>query len=64
MSDALCWQKSSYSGGNGPNCLEIACRDGFFLVRESDEPATVLIVGLSSLYALVHFVKGHSPCEG
>ena len=29
------WRKSSYSDGNGGNCVETASRDGMVLVRDT-----------------------------
>ncbi|MBV9450971.1 MAG: DUF397 domain-containing protein [Streptosporangiaceae bacterium] len=29
------WRKSSFSGGNGGNCVEVAGRDGVILVRDT-----------------------------
>lgn len=41
---ALNWRKSSYSGNNGGQCVEIAAR-GVVLVRDSKDPhGTVLEV--------------------
>lgn len=31
------WFKSSYSGGSGDNCIEIALRPGAVLVRDSKD---------------------------
>ncbi|MCX5412343.1 DUF397 domain-containing protein [Streptomyces sp. NBC_00059] len=33
----LAWFKSSYSGGGGGNCIEIAVRAGAVLVRDSKD---------------------------
>jgi hypothetical protein len=33
------WTVSSYSGGGG-NCVEVGCKDGFVLVRDSKSPET------------------------
>jgi hypothetical protein len=33
------WRKSSYSDGNGGNCVETASRDGLILVRDTADPA-------------------------
>jgi hypothetical protein len=39
LSDAL-WRKSSYSGGNGGNCVEVASNlPGIIAVRDSKNPA-------------------------
>ncbi|MFB7736285.1 DUF397 domain-containing protein [Streptomyces sp. NPDC056112] len=31
------WFKSSYSGGSGDNCIEVALRPGVVLVRDSKD---------------------------
>jgi hypothetical protein len=37
--DVRGWWKSSYSGGNGGNCVEVALlRDGGMAVRDSKDP--------------------------
>ncbi|MET9903552.1 DUF397 domain-containing protein [Streptomyces sp. NPDC006446] len=37
------WQKSSYSGpGDGDSCVELASTRATLLLRESDDPVTVL----------------------
>ncbi|MEU7383920.1 MULTISPECIES: DUF397 domain-containing protein [unclassified Streptomyces] len=33
----LAWFKSSYSGGGGGNCVEVALRPGAVLVRDSKD---------------------------
>ncbi|MFE7231885.1 DUF397 domain-containing protein [Streptomyces sp. NPDC001231] len=33
----LTWFKSSYSGGGGDNCIEVALRPGVVLVRDSKD---------------------------
>jgi Domain of unknown function (DUF397) len=39
------WRKSSYSDGNGGNCVETADRDGMVLVRDTtDRDGTTLSV--------------------
>lgn len=37
--DALTWRKSSYSGGPGSDCVEVAHAAGDLLVRDSKDPA-------------------------
>ncbi|MCC3653873.1 DUF397 domain-containing protein [Streptomyces sp. S07_1.15] len=51
------WQKSSFSGAEGPNCLEIAGVPGALLVRESDTPGNVLTASRAALAGLVAGVK-------
>ena len=40
-SDHTRWRKSSYSGGQGGNCVEVAERDGMILVRDTKDPGHV-----------------------
>ncbi len=35
--DGLNWRKSSYSGGNGGACVEVASHDGMILVRDTKD---------------------------
>jgi len=51
------WQKSSFSGGEGPNCVEVARRGGGVLIRESEDPGAVLAVTRASLAAFIAGVK-------
>ncbi len=37
--DHLTWRKSSYSGGSGSDCVEVAPRPGGLLVRDSKDPS-------------------------
>lgn len=37
MSDSPCWRKSSYSGGQGGNCVEVAGCDDMILVRDTKD---------------------------
>ena len=42
----VAWRKSSYSGSNGGNCVEIAAAQGTVAVRDSNDPrGPVLIFG-------------------
>lgn len=58
MSD-IQWQKSSYSAdGPGNNCVELAhAPDASILLRESDEPHTVITTTPTALRALAVAVK-------
>jgi Domain of unknown function (DUF397) len=38
------WRKSSYSGGNGGNCVEVAMLAGAVAVRDSKNPAGPALV--------------------
>ncbi|MBQ0983578.1 DUF397 domain-containing protein [Streptomyces sp. F63] len=51
------WQKSSFSGAEGPNCLEIAGVPDRLLMRESDVPGTVLAASRAEFAGLVAAVK-------
>ncbi|MFI6468143.1 DUF397 domain-containing protein [Streptomyces sp. NPDC050528] len=52
------WQKSSFSGGgDGNECVEVACGDAELLLRESDNPGRTLRVAPSSLAAVVQWQK-------
>ena len=48
------WQKSSFSGVEGGNCLELAHHEGRILLRESDAPGDVLPLAPERLRALIH----------
>jgi hypothetical protein len=37
MASEIGWRKSSYSGGQGGNCIEVADHDGRVLVRDSKD---------------------------
>lgn len=53
----LTWQKSSFSGGGGEQCLEIAEGVGAILLRESDEPNIIATLRRSNLGTLLRHVK-------
>ncbi|WP_371547142.1 DUF397 domain-containing protein [Streptomyces sp. NBC_00554] len=54
MSEALHWQKSSFSGGAGDtDCLEIATSPTTLHLRESDHPTTILTPTPTALRALL-----------
>ncbi|MGW6454934.1 DUF397 domain-containing protein [Streptomyces sp. NPDC055078] len=57
MSASIEWQKSSFSGGDGPNCVEIAQHENSILLRESDTPALVITTDRAKLAAFIHGVK-------
>jgi hypothetical protein len=51
---ALSWRKSSYSGNNGGNCVEVATTPGAVLVRDTKnqhEPALALSAGTWRAFA-------------
>ncbi|NJQ02537.1 DUF397 domain-containing protein [Streptomyces zingiberis] len=52
------WQKSSFSGASGENCIEVRrSEDGGFLLREGDVPGTVLAITHVGLRRLIAAVK-------
>ncbi|NUP38662.1 MAG: DUF397 domain-containing protein [Streptomyces sp.] len=57
MSESLKWQKSSYSGAGGENCVELARRADTTLIRESDDPRVVVSTTPMHLAAFVAAVK-------
>jgi Domain of unknown function (DUF397) len=40
MTSEMSWRKSSYSGGSGGNCVEVADQAGRVLVRDTKENGT------------------------
>ncbi|MEV6425087.1 DUF397 domain-containing protein [Streptomyces sp. NPDC051662] len=56
MSAEISWQKSSFSG-EGPQCIEIAERDGAILMRESDDPNVVTATSPTKFAAFIAGVK-------
>ncbi|MFE1798247.1 DUF397 domain-containing protein [Streptomyces sp. NPDC059517] len=54
MAQAGDWQKSSFSGDQeGPNCLEIGAGRSTLLLRESEDPGTVLETTGAGLAGLI-----------
>ncbi|GAA1102043.1 DUF397 domain-containing protein [Streptomyces javensis] len=52
------WRKASYSDQNESNCVELAQRDATaILLRESDEPQTVITTTPAALRALTRAVR-------
>jgi Domain of unknown function (DUF397) len=41
---ASAWRKSSRSGGNGGNCVEVSTRDSVIAVRDSKRPDEGILV--------------------
>ncbi|WP_262701708.1 MULTISPECIES: DUF397 domain-containing protein [Streptomyces] len=52
------WQRSSFCGGGGNNCIEVAADDDGIAIRESSEPDAVITIDRSALHAFVIGVKG------
>jgi len=58
MTDAINWQKSSFSGAdNNQNCIELAPVDGAIKMRESDAPDVVVTTSVARLRAFVLGIK-------
>ncbi|MGW4199672.1 DUF397 domain-containing protein [Streptomyces sp. NPDC004726] len=57
MSAAIEWQKSSFSGGNGENCIEVGAQAQSIVIRESDDPRVVLTTSPAKLSAFIQGVK-------
>ncbi len=58
-SEPLSWRKSSYSSGNGGQCVEIADASTDVLVRDSKRPdGAVLVVGRAGWAAFVRIATG------
>jgi len=56
------WQKSSFSGpGDGNECVELACREGALLLRESDAPNRIIPVTHDGLAALLRQIHANRP---
>ncbi|NJQ01013.1 DUF397 domain-containing protein [Streptomyces zingiberis] len=54
----LRWQKSTFSSGEAANCVEVASdREGIPLLRESDDPGTVLSTTPASFRGLLAGIK-------
>jgi hypothetical protein len=53
------WRKSSYSGNNGGNCVEVATAGPVIAVRDSRNPdGPALAFAAGSWLAFTHSVKG------
>lgn len=56
MSQALRWQKSTFSdGGEGNTCVEVATTPTTLHLRESDDPTTILT---TTRTPLAHLLAG------
>jgi Domain of unknown function (DUF397) len=52
------WRKSSYSGGNGGNCVEVGAMPGVVLVRDTtDSDGQTLLVSTGGWRALLASLK-------
>lgn len=57
MTSSLQWQKSSFSGAGGENCVELAAVAGTVMLRESDDPGVVLSTSPAALRRLLSGIK-------
>jgi Domain of unknown function (DUF397) len=51
------WQKSSFSEGNGSQCIELARHADGIALRESDAPGVIVTSDRTSLRSLIVSVK-------
>ncbi|MFC5722743.1 DUF397 domain-containing protein [Streptomyces gamaensis] len=60
----IAWQRSSFCGGGGNNCIEIRLETGLTQIRESAAPGSVVTTTSGRLAGLITGVKedrlGHS----
>ncbi|MCX4906630.1 DUF397 domain-containing protein [Streptomyces sp. NBC_00878] len=54
---SLQWQKSSFSGIDAEDCVELAHHEGQILIRESDAPDKVITAIPARLQALLGALK-------
>ncbi|KAK1182335.1 DUF397 domain-containing protein [Streptomyces sp. NBS 14/10] len=52
------WQRSSFCGGGGNNCVEVAVDGSDVAIRESSAPDAVVTTDRATLRAFVLGVKG------
>ncbi len=57
MNTRIRWQKSSFSGAGGEDCVEVAEWNGRIVIRESDNPNAVAEISHDKLATLLHRVK-------
>jgi len=48
MTSDVSWRKSSYSGGSGGNCVELASQSGRLLVRDTKQAGTGPVLAFSA----------------
>ncbi|GAA3834882.1 DUF397 domain-containing protein [Streptomyces phyllanthi] len=53
----ICWQKSSFSGVDGEDCIELAVHETQVLIRESDVPDTVITASPTRLRVFLAALK-------
>ncbi|WP_329021417.1 DUF397 domain-containing protein [Streptomyces sp. NBC_00690] len=57
MSAPIHWQKSTFSGAQGEDCVEIAEHANTILIRESETPSAVITTDRDKLAAFIQGVK-------
>ncbi|MGW1762743.1 DUF397 domain-containing protein [Streptomyces sp. NPDC002073] len=57
MNSEFTWQKSSFSGGGGEQCLHVAKDQDKILLCESDDPASIITTSPEKLAAFIAGVK-------
>ena len=57
MTAPIQWQKSSFSGVDAEDCVELAFHDGHILMRESDNPTEVITTTPTKLAAFLAGAK-------
>ncbi|MFD5254932.1 DUF397 domain-containing protein [Streptomyces bobili] len=57
------WQKSSFSGIDAEDCLEVTRAEPRLLLRESDDPTAVLWASPEGLSALIRRIKAEAWAE-
>ncbi|KOT29127.1 hypothetical protein ADK41_35020 [Streptomyces caelestis] len=61
MSDDLAWSKSSYSAGDGGECVEVAAGNGGVYVRDSkDKAGPVVDLAPRAWAEFIGFAAGHA----
>ncbi|MFD6288841.1 DUF397 domain-containing protein [Streptomyces sp. NPDC060205] len=62
MAPVIPWQKSSFSDGeDAPNCLEIGAGWSTLLLRESEDPGTVLEASGAGVAGLIRHLRRVAP---
>ncbi|MFD7816182.1 DUF397 domain-containing protein [Streptomyces sp. NPDC059785] len=51
------WQRSSFCGGGGNNCVELTTFGGSVALREGDSPTEVIEVNRKALLSLIRAVR-------
>lgn len=54
------WQRSSFCGGGGNNCIEVAATPDGMALRESGVPAEILTANRRAALALIRDVKART----